>query len=133
MAVLCAVLGGVVACAGTRLPGRAALTLGESVADDEAIRGAERTLAEGDLPRARELWAALEGQHRTAPTGRFATLRLARIDLAFPGDAAVVRGGHLGRYLAHGYARMLAIYGPNPSGMPSSRFRSFRLDGTAGA
>lgn len=50
-----------------------------------------------------------------------------------PGDAAVVRGGHLGRYLAHGYARMLAIYGPNPSGVPSSRFRSFRLDDTAGA
>lgn len=47
-----------------------------------------------------------------------------------PGDAAVVRGGHLGRYLAQGYARMLAIYGPNPSGESSSRFRSFRLDGT---
>ena len=50
-----------------------------------------------------------------------------------PGDAAVVRGGHLGRYLAHGYARMLAIYGPNPSGAQSSRFRSFRLDDAAGA
>ena len=50
-----------------------------------------------------------------------------------PGDAAVVRGGHLGRYLAHGYARMLAIYGPNPSGAQSSRFRSFRFDDTAGA
>ena len=47
-----------------------------------------------------------------------------------PGDAAVVRGGHLGRYLAHGYARMLAIYGPNPGGAPSSQFRSFRLDDT---
>ena len=47
-----------------------------------------------------------------------------------PGDAAVVRGGHLGRYLAPGYARMLAIYGPNPSGESSSQFRSFRLDGT---
>jgi len=46
------------------------------------------------------------------------------------GDAAVVRGGHLGRYLAHGYARMLAIYGPNPSGAQSSRFRSFPLDDT---
>ncbi|MGI9163126.1 MAG: cupin domain-containing protein [Mycobacterium sp.] len=50
-----------------------------------------------------------------------------------PGDAAVVRGGHLGRYLAHGYARMLAIYGPNPSGAQSSRFRSFRFDDNAGA
>ena len=49
-----------------------------------------------------------------------------------PGDAAVVAGGHLGRYLAPGYARMLAIYGPNPSGAQSSRFRSFRLDDTAG-
>jgi len=47
------------------------------------------------------------------------------------GDAAVVRGGHLGRYLAHGYARMLAIYGPNPAGAQSSRFRSFPLDDTA--
>ena len=47
-----------------------------------------------------------------------------------PGDAALVRGGHLGRYLARGYARMLAIYGPNPSGAPSSQFRSWRLDGT---
>jgi len=47
-----------------------------------------------------------------------------------PGDAAVVRGGHLGRYLAHRYARMLAIYGPNPSGAQSSQFRSFRLDDT---
>jgi uncharacterized cupin superfamily protein len=44
-----------------------------------------------------------------------------------PGDAAVVRGGHLGRYLATGYARMLAIYGPNPSGAPSSGFRSFPI------
>jgi mannose-6-phosphate isomerase-like protein (cupin superfamily) len=48
-----------------------------------------------------------------------------------PGDAAVVRGGHLGRYLAFGYARMLAIYGPNPSGAQSSQFRSFRLDDAA--
>ena len=45
-----------------------------------------------------------------------------------PGDAALVRGGHLGRYLAHGYARMLAIYGPNPSGESSSHFRAWRLD-----
>jgi mannose-6-phosphate isomerase-like protein (cupin superfamily) len=44
-----------------------------------------------------------------------------------PGDVAVVRGGHLGRYLAPGYARMLAIYGPNPSGAPSSGFRSFPI------
>ena len=48
-----------------------------------------------------------------------------------PGDAAVVRGGHLGRYLASGYARMLAIYGPNPAGAQSSHFRSFRHDDTA--
>ena len=44
-----------------------------------------------------------------------------------PGDVAVVCGGHLGRYLAPRYARMLAIYGPNPSGAPSSGFRSFRI------
>ena len=48
-----------------------------------------------------------------------------------PGDTAVVRGGHLGRYLARGYARMLAIYGPNPSGAHSSHFRSFHLDDAA--
>jgi len=47
-----------------------------------------------------------------------------------PGDAAVVRGGHLGRYLAKGYARMLAIYAPNPSGAQSSHFRSIILDDT---
>ena len=47
-----------------------------------------------------------------------------------PGDAAVVRGGHLGRYIAVGYARMLAIYGPNASGAQSSQFRSFRPDDT---
>ena len=47
-----------------------------------------------------------------------------------PGDAAVVRGGHLGRYIARGYARMLAIYGPNASGAQSSQFRSFRPDDT---
>ena len=47
-----------------------------------------------------------------------------------PGDAAVVRGGHLGRYIAKGYARMLAIYGPNQSGAQSSDFRSFILDDT---
>lgn len=45
-----------------------------------------------------------------------------------PGDAALVRGGYLGRYLAPGYARMLAIYGPNPSGAPSRGFRSWSLD-----
>ena len=49
-----------------------------------------------------------------------------------PGDAAVVRGGHLGRYVARGYARMLAIYAPNPSGAQSSDFRSIVLDDTTG-
>lgn len=47
-----------------------------------------------------------------------------------PGDAALVRAGHVGRYLAAGYARMLAVYGPNPSGETSSHFRSWRMDAT---
>jgi len=44
------------------------------------------------------------------------------------GDAATVRGGHLGTYVARGYARMLAIYGPNPTGAPSSSFKSWRVE-----
>jgi len=44
------------------------------------------------------------------------------------GDAATVRAGHLGRYIVKDYARMLAIYGPNPDGAKSSGFRSFTID-----
>jgi hypothetical protein len=39
-----------------------------------------------------------------------------------------VRAGHLGRYIVKDYARMLAIYGPNPDGAQSSGFRSFTID-----
>ncbi|MEI6374648.1 MAG: cupin domain-containing protein [Actinomycetes bacterium] len=45
-----------------------------------------------------------------------------------PGDAVTVRGGHLGRYVARNYARMLAIYGPNPTGAESSSFSSWRVE-----
>jgi hypothetical protein len=86
---IAALLGWACACAGAPSPGRAALALGDSVADDAAIRAAERTLAEGDLARSRELWSALEREHPVEPTGRYATLRLARIELAVPGAAAV--------------------------------------------
>ncbi|TAK21591.1 MAG: amino acid ABC transporter substrate-binding protein [Myxococcaceae bacterium] len=86
---LSVLLGWACACASARPPGRAALALGDSVADDAAIRAAERTLVEGDLPRSRELWSALERAHPSEPTGRYATLRLARIELTAPGDAAV--------------------------------------------
>ncbi len=86
---LAALLGWACSCASSPAPGRAALALGDSVADDAAIRAAERTLAEGDLPRSRELWSALEREHPVEPTGRYAALRLARIELATPGAAAV--------------------------------------------
>ncbi len=89
LVALSVLLGWACACASARPPGRAALALGESVADDAAIRTAERTLVEGDLPRSRELWSALERDHPAEPTGRYATLRLARIELTAPGDAAV--------------------------------------------
>lgn len=45
-----------------------------------------------------------------------------------PGDVAVVRAGHLGRYLAPKHARMMAIYGPNPDGKPTLIARSLTLD-----
>lgn len=34
--------------------------------------------------------------------------------VAGPGDTVVVRAGHLGRYTAPQYARMAAVFGPNP-------------------
>ena len=84
-----ALLAALSACAGATPPGRAALALGDTVSDDAALRAAERALVEGDLPRARELWAALERQHPRDALGRHAALRLARLDLAAPGDAGV--------------------------------------------
>ena len=41
--------------------------------------------------------------------------------VARPGDTVIVKAGHLGRYTAHTYARMVAVYGPNP-GKPDEHF-----------
>ena len=38
------------------------------------------------------------------------------------GDTVRVAGGSVGRYWAPTYARMLAIYGPNPDGLESDSF-----------
>ena len=46
--------------------------------------------------------------------------------IARTGDLVRVLGGSLGRYAAPNYARMLAIYGPNPTAADSDGF-SFRL------
>ncbi|MCG2624798.1 cupin domain-containing protein [Arthrobacter sp. I2-34] len=40
-----------------------------------------------------------------------------------PGDAARVNAGRIGRYWAPVYARMIAIYGPNPDGLESDAFK----------
>ncbi|MFD1210495.1 cupin domain-containing protein [Arthrobacter sp. GCM10027362] len=40
-----------------------------------------------------------------------------------PGDAARVNAGRTGRYWAPVYARMIAVYGPNPDGLESDSFK----------
>lgn len=40
-----------------------------------------------------------------------------------PGASATVPAGKLGRYWAPEYARMLAVYGPNPEGLESTDFK----------
>ena len=47
--------------------------------------------------------------------------------VAGPGDTVVVPAGSKARYTAQTYARMLAIYGPNPEGLESSDFHFRRL------
>lgn len=44
-----------------------------------------------------------------------------------PGDSARVNPGHLGRYWAPVYARMVTVYGPNPDGAESHSFRYFEI------
>ncbi|EMY35233.1 hypothetical protein D477_005491 [Arthrobacter crystallopoietes BAB-32] len=44
-----------------------------------------------------------------------------------PGDAARVKAGRVGRYWAPTYAKMVAIYGPNPVGMDSHSFKYWDL------
>ncbi len=68
-----------------------ATSLGATVADDTAIRAAERALAEGSLARAGELWEALQRAHPDDALGHYASLRLARLDLATPGADGVTR------------------------------------------
>jgi hypothetical protein len=43
-------------------------------------------------------------------------------------DTVVVPAGSKARYAAPTYARMLAIYGPNPEGLESGDFAFRRLD-----
>lgn len=97
LVALTALLGWVDACAGAPPLGRTALALGRTVTEDAEIRAAEQVLADGDLPRARELWAALEARHHADLLGRYASLRLARIELTTPGpDAVAAASGRLG-------------------------------------
>jgi ethanolamine utilization protein EutQ (cupin superfamily) len=44
------------------------------------------------------------------------------------GDTVVVHAGSKAKYSAPAYARMLAIYGPNPEGLESGDFAFRRLD-----
>lgn len=48
-----------------------------------------------------------------------------------PGDVARVPAGHMGRYWAPQYARMLGVYGPNPEGDASTGFEYWPLDAGA--
>jgi len=48
--------------------------------------------------------------------------------VAGPGDTVVVPAGGTARYAAPAYARMLAIYGPNPDGLESGDFAFRRLE-----
>jgi ethanolamine utilization protein EutQ (cupin superfamily) len=49
--------------------------------------------------------------------------------VARPGDTVVVHAGSRARYSAPAYARMLAIYGPNPEGLESGDFAFRTLAG----
>jgi glyoxylate utilization-related uncharacterized protein len=44
-----------------------------------------------------------------------------------PGDCARVPAGSLGRYWAPVYARMFAVYGPNPTGAPTEYGERFSV------
>ena len=48
-----------------------------------------------------------------------------------PGDCVEVAAGATGRYWAPEYARMLAVYGPNPEGAPTPEGRSWQIATTA--
>ena len=47
--------------------------------------------------------------------------------VAAVGDTVTVTAGSVGRYWAPDYARMLAIYAPNPAGRPSDAIGYRRL------
>lgn len=49
---------------------------------------------------------------------------------ANPGDMVCVSAGSIGRYFAPKHARMLGIYGPNPSGRPMQSASYEKLDGS---
>ena len=50
-----------------------------------------------------------------------------RVVVAAAGDTVTVTAGSTGRYWAPEYARMLAIYAPNPEGLPSDALGHRRL------
>lgn len=55
----------------------------------------------------------LEGELHVEVRGETAVLK--------PGDSVVVPAGEMGRYTAPVYARMIAVYGPNP-GVPDADY-----------
>ena len=87
--VLAALLLATARCASTTERGRSAAAWGASLADDAMLRDAERALADGDLVRARALWAALRDARPSGAVHDVALLRLARIDLIGDGEPAL--------------------------------------------
>lgn len=59
-----------------------------------------------DLHHHDEVNLVVEGELQVECDGRTVVAR--------PGDTVRVPAGRLGRYVAHRYARMVAVYGPNP-------------------
>lgn len=47
--------------------------------------------------------------------------------VASTGDTVTVPAGQVGRYWAPNYARMFAIYGPNPDALPTQEGEHWRL------
>lgn len=62
----------------------------------------------------------LEGELTIESGGESVTLQ--------PGDCAVVHAHHIGRYIAPVYARMIAVYGPNPTGAVSDHWDYWEIN-----
>ncbi|HEU4807036.1 MAG TPA: cupin domain-containing protein, partial [Homoserinimonas sp.] len=78
----------------------------------------EAAVWEDDHPHS-EVNLVIEGELHIAVGGEEVVLG--------PGDAALVPAGRLGRYWAPVYARMAAVYGPNPEGLESTAFNYWDL------